>query len=364
MTLALEHITKRVGRETHIDDISLQLERGELNMLLGLTLAGKTTLMRLMAGLERPGQGRVLVDGRDVGRIPVRKRNVAMVHQQFINYPSMTAFQNIASPLRIARVARAEIDRRVRSEAERLHIEHLLQRLPEELSGGQQQRVAMARALVRDADLVLLDEPLVNLDYKLREELREELRGLFQDRDAVLVYATTDPWEALAMGGRTAVLQEGRLIQFGPTLEVHEEPATEHVAEVFSDPPMNRCTGTLADGEIRLGEGVQMACPDHLKNLTPGTYHFGLRPQHLRIEAREEPSGVAFPGEVTVAEISGSETLIHIEHEDNPWVLVAPGVHTLEPGQRVSVGLDPARLYAFDTAGRLHQAPVAFREQG
>lgn len=362
MTLALEHITKRVGGEIHINDVSLQLERGSLNVLLGLTLAGKTTLMRLMAGLERPTRGRVLDHGRDTTRIPVRKRNVAMVHQQFINYPSLTVYKNIASPLRIARVPRAEIDRRVRAEAERLHIEALLDRLPEELSGGQQQRVAVARALVRDSHLVLLDEPLVNLDYKLREELREELRDIFSNRDAVVVYATTDPWEALAMSGKTAVLQEGRLIQFGPTLEVHEKPATEHVAEVFSDPPMNRCAGTLADGEIRLGADLRMPCPDHLSSLPPRAYRFGLRPQHLRLTAPES-AGMVFSGVVTVAEISGSETLVHFDYEDNAWVVVAPGVHTLDPGDKVSMDFDPARLYAFDTAGRLQQAPALARRR-
>ena len=184
-------------------------------MLLGPTLAGKTSLMRLMAGLDRPTAGRVLVDGVDVTGQSVRKRSVAMVYQQFINYPTLTAYDNIASPLRLQGVAAAEIDRQVRDTARLLHIDHLLDRLPAELSGGQQQRLAIARALVKRASLLLLDEPLVNLDYKLREELRAELRDLFARQQTTVVYATTEPLEALIMGGEVIVMDEGRVLQTG-----------------------------------------------------------------------------------------------------------------------------------------------------
>ena len=210
MTFVLENISLSVGQETVIDDVSLTLDQGSMSVLLGPTLSGKTTLMRLMAGLDRPTTGRLIEGGADVTNVPVRRRSVAMVYQQFINYPSLTVYENIASPLRVAGVGRAEIDARVKEAARLLRLDNLLQRLPAQLSGGQQQRTAIARALVKRAKLVLLDEPLANLDYKLREELREELPRIFAQTGAVLVYATTEPTEALLLGGTTITLHEGR----------------------------------------------------------------------------------------------------------------------------------------------------------
>src|SRR5699024_10323680 len=240
------------------------LAGGSLSLLLGLTLSGKTSLMRLMAGLDKPTTGRIRLGDVDITDWPVRKRNVAMVYQQFINYPSLSVYENIASPLRIAGLAAAEIDRRVHDQAERLKIDSMLDRLPEELSGGQQQRTAMARALVRNADLVLLDEPLVNLDYKLREELRDELPRALEGSQSVVVYATTDPEEALAFGGKTAVLQEGRLLQFDRAAQVYAQPATVHVSSVFSDPPMNIVAGELTEDEVRIGDLLRCRRPPAL----------------------------------------------------------------------------------------------------
>lgn len=193
MSVSLANVTRIVGGVPHVRDVSLDLERGTLNVLLGPTLSGKTSLMRLLAGLDAPTKGRVLVDGRDVTGAHVRSRSVAMVYQQFINYPTLTVFENIASPLRVQRRRKKEIEERVRDAAKLLKLEPYLDRSPLELSGGQQQRTAIARALVKDAELVLLDEPLANLDYKLREELREELPRVFESSGAVFVYATTEP---------------------------------------------------------------------------------------------------------------------------------------------------------------------------
>ncbi len=197
MGLSLQNIDKIVNQETHLKDINLDFESGSRNVLLGRTLSGKTSLLRIMAGIDRPTRGKILIDGKDVTGVSVRKRSIAMVYQQFINYPSLTVYKNIASPLKIAGVSKSELDRRVRETAEMLHIEDLLNRLPAELSGGQQQRIAIARALVKDAQLLLMDEPLVNLDYKLREELRVELHDIFEERKAIVVYTTTEPTEAL-----------------------------------------------------------------------------------------------------------------------------------------------------------------------
>ena len=236
MQLTLQGISQRVGAEPWLYKLDLSPQPGAVTVLLGATQAGKTTLLRLMAGLDKPSTGRVLVDGVDVTGQPVRQRNVGMVYQQFINYPSMTVFDNIASPLKLRGEGREAVARTVQALAEKLHIEAFLLRLPAELSGGQQQRVALARALAKAAPLMLLDEPLVNLDYKLREELRDELSQLFASGESTIVYATTEPAEALLLGGYTAVMDAGELLQYGPTAEVFHQPRSIRVARAFSDP--------------------------------------------------------------------------------------------------------------------------------
>ncbi len=217
MTLELRKVTKSVGGNVHIHETNLTLEEGTFNVLLGTTLSGKTTLMQLMAGLDKPSSGEIWFRGKNVTGVAVQKRNVSMVYQQFINYPHLTVYENIASPLRVIGVDNAKIKERVGKVAELLRLVPMLQRKPAELSGGQQQRTAIARALVKDSDIILLDEPLANLDYKLREELRDELPRLFHDRHCIVAYATTEPVEALLFGGNTATLHEGRVTQFGPT---------------------------------------------------------------------------------------------------------------------------------------------------
>src|SRR3982074_2567354 len=238
-TVPRENMAGAVDGIASIRNVSLTLERGTLSVLLGPTLSGKTSIMRLLAGLDKPATGRVLVDGKDVTGFDVRQRSVAMVYQQFINYPSLTVYENIASPLRVQGKSRAEIEKRVQEAAKLLRLEPYLNRTPLQLSGGQQQRTAIARALVKGADLVLLDEPLANLDYKLREELRAELPRIFEASGAIFVYATTEPSEALLLGGRTVCMWEGEILQAGETSKVYRHPDTMRVAQVFSDPPLN-----------------------------------------------------------------------------------------------------------------------------
>jgi len=237
MELKLAGISKKVGAQPWLYPLDMELRPGAVTVLLGATQAGKTSLMRIMAGLDVPSTGQVLIDGVNVAGVPVRERNVSMVYQQFINYPSMTVFDNIASPLKLR--GEPNYKQRVTELAEKLHIDMFLNRLPAELSGGQQQRVALARALAKGAPLMLLDEPLVNLDYKLREELRDELTALFALGNSTVVYATTEPGEALLLGGYTAVMDAGELLQYGPTAEVFHQPSSVRVAKAFSDPPMN-----------------------------------------------------------------------------------------------------------------------------
>jgi glycerol transport system ATP-binding protein len=357
MTLRLENVTKTVGRETHIRDVSVTLEAGSLNVLLGPTLSGKTSLMRLMAGLDRPTRGRVLFDGADVTGVPVARRNVAMVYQQFINYPSLTVYENIASPLRVARVAGAELDARVRAAADLMKLGPLLGRTPLELSGGQQQRTALARALVKNAGLVLLDEPLANLDYKLREELRAELPKIFAASGAIFVYATTEPTEALLIGGNTATLHEGAVTQFGPTLDVYRHPADLVTADVFSDPPMNFAQAEISGGAVRLAGGATLPPVGPLAGLAPGTVTLGFRPNHLFLR-RPTPEAAGVTATVGVVEITGSESFVHVSREGMSWVALAHGVHELAPGAEIEVFLDPHRMFVFGGDGRLVAAPV------
>ncbi|MGB5986041.1 MAG: ABC transporter ATP-binding protein [Desulfobacterales bacterium] len=357
MGLKLDRITKRVGDENHLQEISLELTPGSRNVVLGRTLAGKTSLLRILAGLDRPTSGTLWLDDKNITGTFVRKRNVAMVYQQFINYPSLTVYRNIASPLKMKGLSKAEIDRRVRETAAILHLETMLDRRPAELSGGQQQRTAIARALVKEADLLLLDEPLVNLDYKLREELREELRQIFQQRQAIVVYTTTEPAEALMLGGNIIVMDEGRILQHGQTPEVYHNPLSTKVAEVFSDPPINFLDGQVQQKAARLGENVQMALKGHLQGVDDGRYRFGVRANRLSSTRRPELD-VEIKGKVTLCEINGSETFIHVQHAENRLVAQENGIRTRPIGSEITLYADSGSFFVYDPDGRLVASPA------
>ena len=360
MQLQLASITKEVQGETHLYAMSLSLEPG-LNVLLGPTTAGKTSLMRLMAGLDRPTSGQVLVDGEDVTARSVKQRDVAFVYQQFINYPSLTVFENIASPLRVrGGLSRQEITQRVQRTAEMMQIAPMLDRLPAELSGGQQQRTAIARALIKESPLLFLDEPLVNLDYKLREELRTEMQNIFASRDAIVVYSTTEPLEALMLSGTTFVLDQGQLLQSGPTLDVYHTPVSQRVGQVFSDPPMNMLPGRIQDQTLALAGQFRGNAPHHMDELANDDYQIGVRANHVTLAPTSE-ADIAIPLHVELAEISGSETFVRVgAAAENALHLVAQlaGVHQYELAQAVTVYLNPTRLYAFEQTGQLAAAPT------
>jgi len=364
LQLVLDNVSKKVGADDHLYPMSLELVPGAINVLLGTTRAGKTSLMRVMAGLDRPTAGRIVAGGTDVTGVPVSRRDLAMVYQQFINYPAFSVFDNIASPLRLRKVPEAQVRARVTELAERLHISAYLDRTPGALSGGQQQRTALARALVKEAGLLLLDEPLVNLDYKLREELRRELGELFADGRTTVVYATTEPLEALQLGGHTAVLHEGRLLQHGPTLAVFDAPVSIEAARTFSDPPINLMHATVDEtgrasvaglaiplsaaqraavasvGKGAHGVPVILALRAHSLHLTP---HSG---DDFAIEAR-----------VDLAEISGSETYIHARRGDTALVAQLSGVHDVAIGALCTMYCDPRALFIYHPDGALLFAP-------
>ena len=352
MQLSLEQISKKVGPETWLHAMSLAPQPGAVTVLLGATQAGKTSLMRIMAGLDVPSHGSVRVDGADVTGRPVRERNVAMVYQQFINYPSMTVRDNIASPLKLR--GAPDTAARVQALAAKLHIEMFLDRYPAELSGGQQQRVALARALAKAAPLMLLDEPLVNLDYKLREELRDELGALFAAGDSTVIYATTEPGEALLLGGYTAVLDAGELLQYGPTAEVFHRPQSLRVARAFSDPPMNLVAGTVTAGGVQLQGGPVLALEGAA--VPAGALTVGVRANALRLQP--QPGDAALPGRVELAEISGSDTFVHVETPVGELVAQLTGVHAFELGTALTLHLSPAQAYLFDAQGALLRAPA------
>lgn len=358
MTLELQGVSRSVGGRVHIHPTDLTLKNGTMNVLLGPTLAGKTTLMRLMAGLDKPSTGRILWEGTDVTGVKVQDRKVAMVYQQFINYPGLTVYENIASPLRLMGRAEAEIDKSVRQTAEMLRLTPMLQRKPLELSGGQQQRCALARALVKGAGLVLLDEPLANLDYKLREELRIEIPRIFEASGAIFVYATTEPEEALLLGGNTATLWEGRVTQFGPTPQVYRMPTDATTARVFSDPPMNFVACRKEAGRLTFGDSVHASAPQGLLSLPDGSYMAGFRANHVTLN-RHSGDSVEFRCTVGASEITGSETFLHLDHGPDRWVGLVHGVHPMSAGTACSVYVDPAHVYLFDNTGRL-AAPAPY----
>ncbi len=356
--LELRNVSKRVGAELHIRDVSLKLEPGSLNVLLGPTLSGKTSLMRLMAGLDRPTEGSVWVDGKDATGVPVQKRNVAMVYQQFINYPTLTVYENIASPLRLSGASKAEIDAEVQKAAKLMQLTEFLDRTPLSLSGGQQQRTALARAVVKNADLVLLDEPLANLDYKLREELREELPKIFAESGTVFVYATTEPTEALLLGGNTATLNEGRVTQFAPTVEAFRNPVDITTAQTFSDPPMNTIEVTKTKNTFNLSGGAQLIVPKGYWTLEDGAYTIGFRAHHLKMSSPAETTkNEPLKAVVLITEITGSESFVHVNCTGQNWVMIARGVHNYDPGDAIELFIDTRHLLVFDAEGTtIHSA--------
>ncbi len=363
MTLELKNVSKIVDGVPHLKDINVTLQPSTMNVLLGPTSSGKTSLMRLMAGLDHPAKGQMLWNGKDVSKTRVQDRDVAMVYQQFINYPSMTVYDNIASPLKIQGASKAQIKEKVEKTAELLQLTPMLQRKPLEISGGQQQRCALARALVKEAGLVLLDEPLANLDYKLREELREEIPKIFAESGAIFVYATTEPEEALLLGGNTATLWDGRITQFGLTPEVYRLPNNQTTARVFSDPPMNFLPFEKADGQVRFDAEHIVNADGIFSDLADGHYQAGFRPNHLMLTRRSEDA-LAFNTTLEVVEITGSETFSHVDYGEHRWISLRHGVRNLQSGAPLTMYLQPRHLYLFNDDGELVKpASYAVQEQ-
>jgi len=350
MSLELKNIEKKVGLETFVYPTNLKLEKNTINVLLGSTLAGKTTLMQIMAGLDKPTAGEIWFNDQNVTGVKVQKRNVSMVYQQFINYPNYTVYENIASPLKITGVDVNEIKERVGKVAELLKLSPMLDKKPNELSGGQQQRTALARALIKDSDLILLDEPLANLDFKLREELREELPKLFENRECIVVYATTEPSDALMIGGNTATILEGKIIQYGKTLDVYNNPENLTSAEVFSDPPMNIAKVNKSGDLCSLLEANTTWKTN--KRIKDGSYTIGIRPHNVTVE-KTSTNSVEIKGKVMISELSGSESLIHFKYGQSNWVSLSSGSHKINIGEEMKLYMNVDECLFFDQNNRL-----------
>src|SRR5689334_14565434 len=341
-SVALRNIVKRHGTLTVLKGIDLDIRPGEFFALLGPSGSGKTTTLRILAGLESHDAGNVILDGRDVTGTDPGERDVAMVFQSYALYPHMSVYENIAFPLRMVKTPSAEIDRAVRESASRVKIEHLLERRPGQLSGGQQQRCALARAIVRKPRLFLLDEPLSNLDAKLRLETRVELRKLQRALDVTAVYVTHDQEEAMTIADRLAIFMEGRIAQIGTPDEVYARPASVEVAAFLGNPPMNLVPARLDDGALIVGE-ARFASPgaavDGARQVT-----LGIRPAALRLGA----SGI--PARVYLVEHLGDDRIVNLEAEGRVLKMRTDARTRVAEGEQVRIDFDPADAHLFDAA--------------
>jgi multiple sugar transport system ATP-binding protein len=350
--LQIRGLTKHFGEVTALDGVDLHVGAGEFFVILGPSAAGKTTTLRSIAGLERPDRGTIFFAGQDITHAPVQGRGMSMIFQTFALYPHLSSFDNLAYPLREQGAGAGQIRSRVREIAEMLGIAHTLARRPSTLSGGEQQRLAIGRALVRRPKLLLLDEPLTNLDAKLRHDTRAEFKRLHRELGMTMVYATPDQLEALTMGERIAVLREGRIVQTGTPAELYETPADSFVATMVGAPPMNLLPGIVRAGAagavIELPFGEVDAARWH-NAVAPGTQvMFGIRPHDLA-PARTEQNGPRFAATVHLTEPLGDVTVLDVEAGGTVLKIALPEEEALAyaPGRELAIELSLADAHLF-----------------
>ncbi len=346
----VQNISKSFRKKKVLDDVSFEARDKAFTAILGSPGAGKTTLLRIIAGVETPDTGRVILDGKDVTKTPPQARGIAVVYQSFALYPHMTVYDNIANPLRAKKMSQEEIKKRVQKVADFLKISGLLERRPKELSGGEAQRAATARALVREARAYLFDEPLTNLDYKIREDMRIELREMCKELGSTIIYATPDPLDTLSMSEYVGVLVGGRLRQFGTSKEVYRRPADTEVASIFSFPPINiiECTAERKDGQTYLRhESISVNVTDLKHEIQPGRkYVVGIKPQHLKLFEKE--AGVTFDADLFLTEVLGAETICHLRLGKTILKAYVPRIYRSDREEKVSVAFDPQNILLFD----------------
>lgn len=350
--ISIQHLSKTFGKVKAVQDVTLDLADREFLVLLGPSGAGKTTTLRCVAGLETPDIGQIQIDDQPMIGVNPAERDLAFVFQTYALYPRQTVYQNIASPLIARNVAKSEIDARVKNVASKLHIERLLERKPHQLSGGEQQRVALCRAMVRQPRAFLMDEPLTNLDFKLRVEMRAELRHLHSDLATTFFYVTNDQIEALSMADRIAVLNHGVLQQVGMPEHVYDHPVNRFVASFIGSPTMNFMNGTFSNGASPSISGagwtlpLPMALKSKMENAPAREIVLGVRPEDLAIKTA--PSEDAWQAQVFVVEPLGDRNIFDVQVGTQSLRIKAPATMLSEPGTPVWVEVNRDRIHLFD----------------
>ncbi|WP_163848719.1 ABC transporter ATP-binding protein [Pseudooceanicola aestuarii] len=363
-SITFEHVGKQFDTARAVDDFDLRIEDGEFVVLVGPSGCGKTTSLRMLAGLEQPTEGRIHLGGRDITDLPSKARSLAMVFQSYALYPHMSVAENISFALSLKRLPRAEIAERVQRAAAMLGIDHLLERKPRALSGGQRQRVAVARAIIRDPQAFLFDEPLSNLDAKLRHSARVEIRKLQQDLGTTTVYVTHDQVEAMTMADRIVVMEGGRIRQQGAPMELYRNPNSRFVASFLGSPPTNFIDGhCVHDAGTARFVGGALSVPLNAR-VPAGQVTLGLRPESLRL-SQDAAGTIRLAGGVRFVEALGAETLVDLDSQGaqdgsagHTITARLPGQHALAPGTRLDMGIAPADLMLFDAQG--DAIPAAF----
>lgn len=345
--ITLQNITRTFGDIHALDDVSLHVNDSEFFVLLGPTGAGKTTTLRVIAGLEKQDSGTVLFDGVSVNEFSPAERDTAFVFQQYSLYPNMSVYDNLAFPLKspLRHFSTQEIERRVREAAEKVRVTHLLERKTAKLSGGEMQRVSIGRAIVRQPRVFLMDEPLSNLDAKLREALRVELEHIQKVQHSTTIFVTHDQIEALTMADRIAVLNEGRILQIGTPHDIYDRPATTFVAQLVGTPKINLLTAERQNGKLHApGTALQLELPSG-KDL-PTNFLLGIRPEDIRPAANG-----AFNGKVMLTEPLGVETILHIKSGDSTLLSIIPGTSPYRINDNIGFDVASDRLHFFSAEG-------------
>jgi len=351
-TVTFDHVTKKYAADvTAVDDLHLEIEDGEFLVLVGPSGCGKTTALRCVAGLEDITTGRLLIGDRVVNHVPSKDRNIAMVFQSYALYPHMTVYDNLAFGLKLMKTDKQEIKRRVQEAARVLDLEKLLDRKPKALSGGQRQRVALGRAIVREPQAFLMDEPLSNLDAKLRVQTRAEILRLQQRLGVTTIYVTHDQVEAMTMGERIAVMSNGLLQQVGPPPELYDNPVNVFVAAFIGSPAMNFATAKAEDGALKLGNArleLSGRPAQAAQQLQGKDLLIGFRPEDLQLDGQTGSGAVRLPAKVDVVEYLGHEELLHAEAEGQEIVALVPSDKKVRVGDEVQFAIPCDKLHVFD----------------
>jgi len=351
--VTLNQISKTIGKNKVLKNISLKIEEGTFVCLLGPTGSGKTTLLKIIAGLTTPSQGTVLFDNTDVTLVEPNKRNVSMVFEDFALYPHMSVFKNIASPLLAKKLPKSEVEKKVKDVTKFLKIDRLLDRKINQLSGGEMQRVAIGRALAKDAPIVLFDEIFVNLDYKLREQMRIEFKELMDKVKLTTVFSSPDPEDALSLADKIAVMHNGEILQYDVKDEVYNRPVDDFTGGYFGYPEMNfiDCIVSEKEGELEIDAGFFKAPVknEYMKrNLKIGNYLLGLRPEHVQISDDPPKRGGAGKGSLLLTEVIGSDTIVHVDTGNCTLEVFTPGIYRKEIAKQIFLGFDLELIYLFD----------------